>query len=177
MAFSSLKPSRFGLLNSLGAMTPWKFLLIVWHRPKNGMTWSKSSHPDYAGQPVEVKADATLKSPLEEDMGLVLRDGAKKYGVGTAFSKPLSLGEGGLKNLVLQYEVIAVNKLSLNYLHSLMHFGTQVKLTQGLTCGGAYLKMLRSEDTEGNAVDMSAFHGGSPYTIMFGPDSCGDTVS
>jgi len=118
---------------------------------EDGVSWTKSDHPDYAGQAVEVTEDETLKAPLNEDNGLVLRDGAKKYGVGTAFASPFSLGlgEGDKKTLVFQYEV---------------------KLTQGLTCGGAYLKLLRAPFPDAKELNPH-----SPYSIMFGPDSCGDT--
>jgi hypothetical protein len=79
------------------------------------MSWVKSSHPDYAGQPVEVTKDTTLKAPLNEDMTIVLRDGAKKYGVGADLATPYSLGQGEAdkKTLVFQYEVRTFLALSI----------------------------------------------------------------
>mmetsp|Transcript_2830 Transcript_2830/g.6312 ORF Transcript_2830/g.6312 Transcript_2830/m.6312 type:complete len:517 (-) Transcript_2830:315-1865(-) len=113
---------------------------------QNGLAWTKTSSAEYAGQPVEVDKDPSLKaSPFGEDRSLVLLQEAKKYGVAGAFKRTL-VPKG--KPLVVQYEV---------------------KLTKGLSCGGAYLKLLRE------GVDVDSFDGTSPYTIMFGPDSCGDT--
>ena len=42
-------------------------------------------------------------------------------------------------------------------------------LTDGLTCGGAYIKLLEAP------VDTSKFDNESPYVLMFGPDRCGAT--
>ena len=54
------------------------------------------------------------------------------------------------KTLVLQYEV---------------------KLQDGLDCGGAYIKLLRKE--ENKDFDPEKFTDKTPYVIMFGPDKCG----
>lgn len=111
---------------------------------ESGLKWVKTTSADYAGQPVAVTPDTSLKANLDKDKGLVLEEDAKKYGVAGKFPSVLDVGN---RQLVLQYEV---------------------KLTKGLSCGGAYLKLLREN------VDVSSFDGSSPYTIMFGPDSCGD---
>jgi hypothetical protein len=108
--------------------------------------WVLSSHSDYAGQPIEVSVDKELKEPTDQDKGLVLLEGAKKYGVAAKFKQPIKFNVE--KPIVLQYEV---------------------KFTKGITCGGAYLKLLQS------SVDVDTFNGQSPYTIMFGPDHCGLT--
>eukprot|EP00615_Pteridomonas_danica_P008772 CAMPEP_0114375200 /NCGR_PEP_ID=MMETSP0101-20121206/36128_1 /TAXON_ID=38822 ORGANISM="Pteridomonas danica, Strain PT" /NCGR_SAMPLE_ID=MMETSP0101 /ASSEMBLY_ACC=CAM_ASM_000211 /LENGTH=189 /DNA_ID=CAMNT_0001529203 /DNA_START=54 /DNA_END=623 /DNA_ORIENTATION=- len=114
---------------------------------EQGFTWIQSSDPDYANQPLEVSVDKDLKGAAHaEDKTLILLEGAKKYGLVGALKEPLSYTEG--KTIVLQYEV---------------------KFTEGLTCGGAYLKLLQSN------VDLNNFNGQSPYTIMFGPDHCGGT--
>lgn len=39
-------------------------------------------------------------------------------------------------------------------------------------CGGAYLKLL----TEGALTNLKNFNDKTPYTIMFGPDKCGNTA-
>ena len=44
-------------------------------------------------------------------------------------------------------------------------------LTEGLECGGAYLKLLK----EDAALHAEEFSNASPYVIMFGPDKCGAT--
>lgn len=43
--------------------------------------------------------------------------------------------------------------------------------TDGLECGGAYLKLLKEEA----ALHAEEFSNASPYVIMFGPDKCGAT--
>merc|ERR1719181_1822726 len=42
---------------------------------------------------------------------------------------------------------------------------------KGLQCGGAYLKLLTASDE----LSEDGFKAETPYTIMFGPDRCGDT--
>ena len=46
-----------------------------------------------------------------------------------------------------------------------------MQLSQGLDCGGAYLKVL--EATEG--YDPKDLDSSTPYIVMFGPDKCGGT--
>lgn len=43
--------------------------------------------------------------------------------------------------------------------------------TDGLECGGAYMKLLKEEA----ALHAEEFSNASPYVIMFGPDKCGAT--
>jgi len=43
--------------------------------------------------------------------------------------------------------------------------------TEGLECGGAYLKLLK----ENADLHAEEFSNASPYVIMFGPDKCGAT--
>lgn len=61
-------------------------------------------------------------------------------------AKPVDPAEG----LVLQYDL---------------------KLSEGLTCGGAYLKFV-SASAE---FDPETLVEATPYSIMFGPDKCGAT--
>ena len=111
------------------------------------LDWVLSTSSDYARQPVLVSAMKGAKAPIDQDATLMLKEGAKKYGLAKAFPGDLAPGKDG-KTLVVQYEV---------------------KLTEGLTCGGAYIKLLRS----GSSLD--ELDGSTPYSIMFGPDHCGDT--
>ena len=114
---------------------------------QSGMgAWSLSSAADYAGQPVSLAA-ADLPAPFDQDKGLLLEKEMKRYGVAAPFASPLDVTD---KPFVLQYEV---------------------ELTGGLTCGGAYLKVLASTDE----LDVAKLDGETPYVIMFGPDKCGDT--
>lgn len=83
------------------------------------------------------------------DLGLVLKSKARHAAVSTLLSEPFRFDKE--KPLVVQYEV---------------------NFQEGQECGGAYLKLL-SLDTEQQA-ELSQFHDRTPYTIMFGPDKCGN---
>ena len=66
----------------------------------------------------------------------------QRYGVSTKFSS--TLDTKGRKEFVVQYDL---------------------KLENGLQCGGAYIKLLRDSPE----LDLSQLNGSTPYTIMFGP--------
>ncbi|CAL7942376.1 unnamed protein product [Xylocopa violacea] len=89
------------------------------------------------------------KHAQEGDLGLVLKSKARHAAISTTLSKPFYF-----KNdpLIVQYEV---------------------NFQEGQECGGAYLKLL-SLDPEHQ--DLKKFHDKTPYTIMFGPDKCGNNV-
>ena len=72
---------------------------------------------------------------------------AKKHAVSHLFKEPIDPKGTGL---VVQYE-----------LH----------MKKDLKCGGAYLKLL----TASEELDHDGFKAETPYTIMFGPDKCGET--
>merc|ERR1719502_41554 len=74
----------------------------------------------------------------------MLKEPNRMYGVAAEIKPPFKLDD----KLVIQYEST---------------------LTDGLTCGGAYIKLLESP------VDTSKFDNESPYVLMFGPDRCGAT--
>ncbi|KAI1887690.1 hypothetical protein AGOR_G00192910 [Albula goreensis] len=89
--------------------------------------------------------------PLKEnrvpgDMGLVLKSRAKHHAIAALLDKPFVFQD---KPLVLQYEV---------------------NFQDGIDCGGAYIKLLTASDD----LDLEQFHDRTPYTIMFGPDKCGE---
>ncbi|KAI9802201.1 MAG: hypothetical protein M1825_002921 [Sarcosagium campestre] len=84
---------------------------------------------------------------IEGDKGLVVKNPAAHHAISAKFPKKID-NKG--KTLVVQYEV---------------------KLQNGLECGGAYLKLLK--DTK--ALHAEEFSNASPYVIMFGPDKCGST--
>lgn len=48
----------------------------------------------------------------------------------------------------------------------------EVKLQDGLECGGAYLKLLTQSP---KGIQAAEYSDKTPYTIMFGPDKCGMT--
>ncbi|XP_077973418.1 calnexin-like isoform X2 [Styela clava] len=83
---------------------------------------------------------------LDGDLGLVLKDKARHHAISVDLSKPYEFdGEP----FVMQYEVNFQN---------------------GIECGGGYVKLLsKTED-----VTLKTFNDKTPYTIMFGPDKCGE---
>ncbi|KAE8444995.1 hypothetical protein EG329_014001 [Mollisiaceae sp. DMI_Dod_QoI] len=84
---------------------------------------------------------------MEGDKGLVVKNAAAHHAISAKFPKKID-NKG--KTLVVQYEV---------------------KLQNGLECGGAYLKLLR----DNKALHQEEFSNTSPYVVMFGPDKCGST--
>ncbi|EXJ79563.1 calnexin [Capronia epimyces CBS 606.96] len=81
------------------------------------------------------------------DKALVVKNAAAHHAISAKF--PAVINNKG-KTLVVQYEV---------------------KLQNGLECGGAYMKLLR----ENKKLHAEEFSNASPYVIMFGPDKCGAT--
>lgn len=93
------------------------------------------------------EVESPVKDGLKGDMGLVLKSKAKHAAISARLDKPFMFVE---KPLIVQYEVV---------------------LQEGQECGGAYLKLLSAgKDTS----DLRNFHDKTPYTIMFGPDKCGN---
>ncbi|KAM7207026.1 Calreticulin family domain containing protein [Rhypophila sp. PSN 637] len=91
--------------------------------------------------------EPTVYKGMEGDKGLVVKNAAAHHAISAKF--PKAINPKG-KTLVVQYEV---------------------KLQNGLECGGAYLKLLR----ENKALHQEEFSNTTPYVIMFGPDKCGHT--
>ncbi|RHZ49568.1 hypothetical protein Glove_519g94 [Diversispora epigaea] len=92
--------------------------------------------------------EPTVYPGLKGDKGLVVKTVAAHHAISARFKTPL---DNTNKALIVQYEV---------------------KLQNGLECGGAYLKLLTESDKGIQAVE---FSDKTPYTIMFGPDRCGST--
>jgi len=114
--------------------------------PFQAKRWFKSRNSKYSTQSVSYSAGQT-GNRLIGDMSIMAARPAQHYGVSTKFDQPF-LAENG--ETVLQYEV---------------------KLENGLVCGGAYLKFLTADPK----FVPSKLHDKSPFTIMFGPDKCGET--
>merc|ERR1711935_1034231 len=94
---------------------------------------------------VSSKAEACNGAAKLQDGGLVLTEEARRYGISSALATPWTPGN----DLVVQYELT---------------------FTEGmLECGGAYLKLLSGEP------DLANMQESDPFTIMFGPDKCGQT--
>uniref|UniRef100_A0AAZ1XKC4 Calnexin n=1 Tax=Oreochromis aureus TaxID=47969 RepID=A0AAZ1XKC4_OREAU len=87
-----------------------------------------------------------LKSKLPGDKGLVLKSRAKHHAISAHLLRPFTFET---MPLVIQYEV---------------------NFQSGIDCGGAYVKLL----TETPDLDLDQFVDKTPYTIMFGPDKCGE---
>uniref|UniRef100_A0AAV1TK91 Calnexin n=1 Tax=Peronospora matthiolae TaxID=2874970 RepID=A0AAV1TK91_9STRA len=113
--------------------------------------WFKSTHEKYTSQDVSTKDVKTeAAAHLTPDHGLVLSTAARHYGLGVKLAEPLQVdGSEGKKEMVVQYEV---------------------KLQKGLSCGGAYVKLLRQTEA---TPDYSSFSDSTPFVLMFGPDKCG----
>lgn len=93
----------------------------------------------------------SIEEPKEHaengNLGLVLKSKARHAAVSTLLTKPFYFED---KPLIVQYEV---------------------NFQEGQECGGAYLKLLTLDDKH---KDLKQFHDKTPYTIMFGPDKCGN---
>ncbi|XP_078509659.1 calnexin isoform X1 [Lissotriton helveticus] len=83
---------------------------------------------------------------LPGDKGLVLVTRAKHHAISSKLKKPFVFDS---KSLIVQYEVNFQN---------------------GIECGGAYVKLL-SKTAD---LNLDQFQDKTPYTIMFGPDKCGE---
>ncbi|XP_015716544.1 calmegin isoform X6 [Coturnix japonica] len=80
------------------------------------------------------------------DKGLVLKSAAKHHAISAMLTKTFIFDKNPL---IVQYEV---------------------NFQGGIDCGGAYIKLLSSTDD----LDLEFFFDKTPYTIMFGPDKCGE---
>lgn len=93
--------------------------------------------------------EAPQRQILRGDLGLVLKSKAKHAAISSRLIKPFVFTD---KPLVVQYEVT---------------------LQDGQECGGAYIKLLSSGK---ETTDLKQFHDKTPYSIMFGPDKCGNDI-
>ena len=111
--------------------------------------WTLSLHEKYTLQEIDITTHRTEVGPFVKDRALVLEKSHHHYCIATKFESPFEMA---MKNhLVLQYEV---------------------RLQEGLECGGAYLKLLPSDNLK--KEDLKDISDTSPYVIMFGPDKCGN---
>lgn len=86
---------------------------------------------------------------MPNDLGLVLKSKAKHAAIASRLNRPFVFSD---KPLVVQYEV---------------------NLQDGQECGGSYIKLLSSGK---ETTDLKQFRDKTPYTIMFGPDKCGNDI-
>lgn len=104
--------------------------------------WVVSKTADYGGEWKYAAAEGT------GDFGLLVSQKAQKYGIAASLPEPVDPKKD---TVVLQYDL---------------------RLQNGIECGGAYLKFLMPQET---GWTPSQFKDDSPYSIMFGPDKCGAT--
>jgi calnexin len=109
----------------------------------DGLTWTVTEDTDYEGTWRVGTIEGSVG--ITSETGLIVEEAAKKHGISKSFDSLLEFD----KDVVIQYEV---------------------RLHDGLQCGGAYIKLL---DTR-QGFDAASFNGDTPYVIMFGPDHCGD---
>ncbi|XP_055651209.1 calmegin-like [Falco biarmicus] len=86
------------------------------------------------------------ENAMPGDRGLVLKSVAKHHAISAKLTKAFIFNN---KPLIVQYEV---------------------NFQEGIDCGGAYIKLLSSSDD----LNLEYFFDKTPYTIMFGPDKCGE---
>ncbi|WFD36188.1 hypothetical protein MCUN1_003065 [Malassezia cuniculi] len=145
-----------GSVEARASFTPTKIKAPFLEQFTNG--WEKRWSPSKASKlqrgTEEFKYDGewaveepTVFPGLAGDKGLVLKSKAKQHAISAKFAEPMTFD--GTQPLVVQYEV---------------------KMQKGLSCGGAYIKLL-SDTPEG--INSAEFSDTTPYTIMFGPDRCG----
>lgn len=118
-------------------------------------TWIKSEakKDDTAEEIAKYDGEWEVELPkrvlLPNDLGLVLKSKAKHAAIAARLNRPFVFSD---RPLVVQYEV---------------------NLQDGQECGGSYIKLLSSgKDT----TDLKQFRDKTPYTIMFGPDKCGNDI-
>lgn len=80
------------------------------------------------------------------DYGLLVSEKANKYAIVKELDDILNLND---RKFILQFDV---------------------RLQNGLECGGAYLKYLQPQEA---GWKLEEFDNDSPYSVMFGPDKCG----
>uniref|UniRef100_A0A914ZB94 Calnexin n=1 Tax=Panagrolaimus superbus TaxID=310955 RepID=A0A914ZB94_9BILA len=91
---------------------------------------------------------APVNIVAENDFGLVVKTKARHHAIAANLREPFDFSG---KPLIVQYEV---------------------KYEEGQECGGGYIKLLSA----GAEKQISMFTDRTPYTIMFGPDKCGQSA-
>jgi calnexin len=119
---------------------------LHWVETFDGDVWSRWANSKVEKYNGAFKVEKRKTEALTGDVGLLVPDEAKHYGIAATFP-PLE-GQSGVPFMV-QFEV---------------------RFQDSLSCGGSYLKLYDSEGKEA-----SEFKDDTRYVIMFGPDKCGST--
>ncbi|XP_069573887.1 calmegin isoform X2 [Brachyistius frenatus] len=109
-------------------------------------TMKEDTDDDIAKYDGKWAVEQLKENKVPGDQGLVLKSRAKHHAIAAMLDKPFIFQD---EPLVVQYEV---------------------NFQDGIDCGGAYIKLL--SDTGG--LNLEQFHDRTAYTIMFGPDKCGE---
>ncbi|KAI3351545.1 hypothetical protein L3Q82_020228, partial [Scortum barcoo] len=116
-------------------------------------------------------------SKLPGDKGLVLKSKSQTSrhlcpsccDLSPSTQSPSSSSKNDSLLLTQRSSVICLTASSLSFLR-LSVFRYEVNFQSGIDCGGAYVKLL----TQTPELDLDQFVDKTPYTIMFGPDKCGE---
>ena len=111
-------------------------------------SWFKSSDKKYQDQLVSVGVNKELEDVFPDDKALFLESESQHYAIAKPFDENFIIKEG--EDLVFQFELA---------------------LGSHISCGGAYVKLLRPYEDG----DIEEYSNEFPYSIMFGPDKCGQT--
>ncbi|XP_066488095.1 calmegin isoform X2 [Tiliqua scincoides] len=109
-------------------------------------TKQEDSHEDTAKYEGRWEIEPLKENAVPGDRGLVMKSVAKHHAISAMLTKPFVFDS---KPLIIQYEV---------------------NFQDGIDCGGAYVKLLSKSDD----LNLEYFHDKTSYTIMFGPDKCGE---
>ncbi|ODH43330.1 hypothetical protein ACO22_01050 [Paracoccidioides brasiliensis] len=115
--------------------------------PSHAKKQDSSSEEDWAYVGTWAVEEPHVFNGMKGDKGLVIKNAAAHHAISAKFPKKIDNKDN---TLVVQYEV---------------------KLQNGLNCGGAYMKLLQ----DNKKLHAEEFSNASPYVIMFGPDKCGVT--
>ncbi|NXC50606.1 CLGN protein, partial [Penelope pileata] len=111
-----------------------------------GWVLSKAEKDNIAKYDGRWEVEGLKENTVPGDRGLVLKSVAKHHAISSMLTKAFIFDN---KPLIVQYEV---------------------NFQEGIDCGGAYIKLLSSSDD----LNLEYFFDKTPYTIMFGPDKCGE---
>ncbi|KAG9480115.1 hypothetical protein GDO78_011888, partial [Eleutherodactylus coqui] len=109
-------------------------------------TMKEDADEDIAKYDGQWKVEELKENKLSGDLGLVLKSTARHHAISAELQKPFVFDS---KPLIVQYEV---------------------NFQDGIDCGGAYIKLL----SHSSDLNLEEFHDRTAYTIMFGPDKCGE---
>ncbi|XP_041838419.1 calmegin [Melanotaenia boesemani] len=115
-------------------------------RWKLSKTMKEDADDDIAKYDGKWSVEQLKENKVPGDQGLVLKSRAKHHAIAAMLDKPFVFED---ETLVVQYEV---------------------NFQDGIDCGGAYIKLLSDVDN----LNLEQFHDRTSYTIMFGPDKCGE---